>query len=518
MNEEELARAIALPSKLGAHLGQALLNEPYVIYPWLEYAEQRIVTALMDDTAENIIIINLPPQVGKSTYCGLFLPFWITGMFPDWPLIFITYAAQFAEQRGKEVRAMQERWGRQLFGTSIDPDFQSAGEWRLSGHRGGMLSVGIGGGITGKPARVIIIDDLIKNSIEATSETTKKSHISEWDNTITTRFQPGTTVIVVATRWAEDDLSGHIIEQSKRPDYAGPKVEVIEFPAFALPPDDMDFEDDEQRAAWRDILGRKEGEVLDCRFSRIPGRSPDAFFAMKKATMDAFSFSCLYQQRPTAREGGMFPPENWQFYDPNNLPPVDREVRVWDIAATEGGGDWTTGTKMALCGEDFYVVDVERHQMNAANVQGLIERTAAKDGFGVKIMLEEERGGSGPSVTAAYKRFLRGHVVEPAKAETSKESRAIPYSAEQNKRRVFLPHPGSVHWDVKGFIEEHRRMMGDGRRPKHDDRIDTAAYAMLELLSYGAVEVWTPLQQMERDLYGGVDEPEMDPLVREPAQ
>ena len=188
----------------------------------------------------------------------------------------------------------------------------------------------------------------------------------------------------------------------------------------------------------------------------------------------------------------MFPVENWQFYDPNEMPQIDKEVRVWDMAATEGGGDWTCGTKVGRSGDKFYVIDVRRFRRNAGGVQDEVKMVASLDGYGVKIKLEEEKGGSGKSVIEAYKRLLMGHTVEAAKAEGDKESRATPYSAEQNKRRMFLPHPGSVSWDVRKFIDEHKRMMGDGRRPRNDDQIDTTAYAMLDLLGSGIVEIWSP--------------------------
>ena len=268
---------------------------------------------------------------------------------------------------------------------------------------------------------------------------------------------------------------------------------MLEFPAFAEPSDReeanvVDLE------AWRDVLGRKLGEPLDCRFSRVEGRAPDDFFNKAKAGMDVMAWSALYQQKPSSREGGMFPVENWQFYEPEESPTPDKEVRVWDMAATEGGGDWTVGCKMARVGDKFYVTDVRRFRKNAGGVQDEVLKTATIDGFGVKIKIEEERGGSGKSVVEAYRRLLVGHTVESAKAEGDKESRATPYSAEQHKRRMFLPRVGSVSWDVRAFIDEHKKMMGDGRRPAHDDQIDCAAYAMLELLGSGIVEMWVPNQ------------------------
>jgi predicted phage terminase large subunit-like protein len=171
---------------------------------------------------------------------------------------------------------------------------------------------------------------------------------------------------------------------------------------------------------------------------------------------------------------------------------MDKECRVWDLAATEGGGDWSVGTKVGRAGDKFYILDVRRFRKNAGGVQDEVAMVSALDGFGPKKLFEEEKGGSGKSVIESFRRLLVGHTVEAAKAEGDKESRATPYSAEQHKRRVHLPRPGTVSWDVKAFIDEHKKMMGDGRRPKHDDQIDTAAYAFLELLGSGVVDIWVP--------------------------
>jgi predicted phage terminase large subunit-like protein len=488
------ARRIALPSRVGQYLGRQVWGEPYIVFPFVAYAEQRIVDAILDTTRERYIIINAPPQVGKSSYVGILLPFWVTGMFPSYQVMYISYSDDFSLGRGKDVRSMHELYGRELFNSAIDPDFTAASDWRVSGGRGGMLSVGIGAQITGRPGHVIIIDDLIKNSQEATSAATKRLHLTEWDGTINRRIQPGGTVIMIATRWAEDDLSGALIDRMNEPGYAGPRWEVIEFPAFAEPSDREDLTDDELDA-WIDVLGRKNGEVLDCRFSRIPGRDPGDFFSMARAGMDPFAFSCMYQQKPSSREGGMFPKENWMFYDPDELPALDKEVRVWDLATTEGGGDWTVGTKVGRREDRLYVTDVRRFRKNSGGVQDEVKLVASLDGFGPKVLIEEEKGGAGKSVIESYKRLLIGHTVEAAKAEGDKESRATPYSAEQHKRRVYLPRPGTVSWDVKAFIDEHHKMMGDGRRPRHDDQIDTAAYGVLDLLGTGVVEMWVPTSQ-----------------------
>lgn len=171
---------------------------------------------------------------------------------------------------------------------------------------------------------------------------------------------------------------------------------------------------------------------------------------------------------------------------------MDMEVRVWDLAATEGGGDWTASAKVGRSGDNFYILDLLRVRLSAGDVQDLVKQVTAADGTAVKVKIEEEKGGAGKSLILAFQRLLVGHVVEAAKAEGSKEQRATPYSAEQNKRRVFLPRKDKATWDVKGFIEEHRKMMGDGRRPRHDDQIDVTAYAILDLLGNPGVAIWAP--------------------------
>ena len=484
---------MALPSLVGGYVGKQFWGKPWIPYPFLLHAEQRIIDAVRDKTRERFLIINAPPQTGKTSLVGTLVPFWLTGMFPDDNGMYISYSDDFSEARSKDVRALQQTWGKELFGTSIDPDHNKVSEWRILGHRGGLLAVGIGGLITGKPGDWIIIDDLIKNDVEARSESAKKGHLAEWDGTISTRLQPGGTVIVIATRWAEDDLSGALIARMQEPGYAGPQWEVISFPAFAEPSEEMEGElTPEELATWHDIIGREFGEVLDCRFSRIPGRDPADFFNIVKASRDPMKFASLYQQRPFSAEGSMFKRENWRYYNVDERPEMEQVVRVWDLAGTEAGGDWTAGTKMGRANGKMWILDVQRFRHASGTVLNKVIETAGVDGYGCAILVEEEKGGAGKSTVAALQKMLPGYNLDAAKAEGDKRSRATLYSSEQQNNRVMLPEEGSVAWDVKGFKDEHVRLMQDGRLPKHDDRIDTGAYGALFLVGGQPVEMWVP--------------------------
>lgn len=488
------ARAIALPSLVAVKLGKEIFGAPYVIYPWIAYMEQRVLDAIGDESHERIIVINAPPQTGKSSYIGMFLPFWLTGMFPHKKLMYLSYSDEFSEAKGKEVRQLHKRWGKDLFGVEIDNDFDTAKQWRLKGYSGGMLSAGLGGGVTGKPGDIILIDDLLKNAEEARSEATKRNHIAEWDGTIARRMQPGTTVIIIATRWAEDDLSGTLKARSIEEGYDGPEIEFIEFPAFAEPEADVDLTPDE-RKTWHDIIGREYGEVLDCRFSRIPGRDPRDFFEKTKSSMDPYAWEAMYQQHPSIREGGLFPKLSWVYESMATWPAMEEMVRVWDLAATEGGGDFTVGMKTGrgLDGR-FYGMDVQRFRKGAGGVQDLVEMRAAMDGYGCAIQIEEEKGGSGKTSTEFFRRMLPMYNVTPAKAEGDKVSRAMPAAAMQNRRLVVLPLPSEAAW-VTDFVAELSKLMADGRGPKNDDQIDTFAYGMMKLVGRAGVSLWVPGDQ-----------------------
>jgi predicted phage terminase large subunit-like protein len=136
----------------------------------------------------------------------------------------------------------------------------------------------------------------------------------------------------------------------------------------------------------------------------------------------------------------------------------------------------------------FYVLDVERFQKGPAGVQAAVKRVAKSDGYDVPILIEQERAGAGKSTIETYQTLLVGHRVDPAKADGTKQSRATPYSAEQNKGNVLLPK--DAPW-LSAWIDEHRRM-SEKRKPRHDDQIDTGAYAILELIDAGPVEIYDP--------------------------
>jgi predicted phage terminase large subunit-like protein len=488
---------IATPLHLAQAYAPQVMGRPYVAYPWVQYI-QREILAMLARPGREVLILSVPPQEGKTTYCGFWLPAWYIGLHPDDQMMFITYSSDYSAIWGRRVRDFIAAYGEELFNVGLNKSEQSVGSWKTTRGFGGMLSAGIDGGITGNPGHFIMIDDVIKNMTEALSSATKKSHIGEWDGSISARFQEDTKVLITATRWAEDDLSGEVWARSLVPDYEGIKVNVIRIKAIAEPDEDEILSmTDEQRAAWRDCLGRREGEALE-------GQHSAGFFAEKKASVGPYTWDSLYQASPTARKGSMFPRERWEWYDPKTRPNMSVMRRVWDLAATEGGGDYTVGALVGKAADgDYYVLDVQRDQLNALDVKSLVKAKGKSDGRHVPIRIEREKAGAGKTTVDFYRAELMGWNFDEVRAEGDKVDRFKPYSILQQDRKIRLPRDPvtgeSPDW-VQPFIDEHKMQMPDGRGPKNDDQIDTVAYAIIEMYDLGPVHVADPNEDYDPDV------------------
>lgn len=493
-NAQELAAKIALPSRLGEAISEEMWAETYLVDPWVLEVEAAIIEAVMnpDPDDRQFIRVHLPPQVGKTRFMTL-LAFWLLGMMPETRIIFVTYSDEYSAMRGREIRNMIDAFG-WMFGIEIDPNTKGASDFQLKGHRGGVLAVGIGSQITGRSGDVIIIDDLLKNAQEAASKATKDMHEQEYDRTLYPRLQPGGTMILTNTRWSEDDLAGRLETRENAEGYEGDRFDVLKFPAIAEPSVEEadEFTSDEEREAWTDVIGRRHGEPLKCRYYRA-GEWAKSIFYRIRATMihtNPLGWAATYQQNASSLEGSMFPPKKWKRYHTADLPDLYSIWRVWDLAASEGSGDFTVGTKIGRGSDGFmYVIDIIRQRLSPDAVLELVKATATLDGPTVGIAIEEERAGAGKTVTAFYKKALPNSRVEGVRAEGQKEVRATPASTLQQGGSLLIPYDDEADWDVKGYVDECKQMMGDGRKPRYDDRIDTTAYGVNLLMVSAPVEV-----------------------------
>jgi hypothetical protein len=277
--------------------------------PALELIARRVVAAAT--TRDGRLVLSLPPQEGKSSTLR-WAVLWLLAHDPELRVVVASYAASLARTSGRVVRSLIESYGRDL-GLKVDRSHADASDWQLAGHAGGLRAVGVGGGLTGQPADVLVVDDPLKGQKEADSSTIRESLHEWWSSVALTRLAPGAPVIVVQTRWHEDDLAGRM-EAEDWP--------VLNVPALA----------DGQTP---DALGRPPGEwLLSAR-----GRTVADWEAKRKAVGER-TFAALYQGRPAPLEGGVFKAawfDTWRVHEApaGCLPPTV----VVDPADNEGDGD-----------------------------------------------------------------------------------------------------------------------------------------------------------------------------------
>jgi predicted phage terminase large subunit-like protein len=404
------------------------------------------------------LAVFMPPRHGKSSFLSHWAPAWYLGTYPERRVIQCGYGDEFATISGRMVRdTIDEACREGVFSTPVRRDLRAADDWQLQGHRGGLLAAGIGGAITGRGADLLLIDDPIKSRAEADSPAFRRRLWDWYTNDAYTRLEPGGAVVLIQTRWHQDDLAGRLLQAMA--DESGDWWQIINLPAFA--------EED-------DLLGREMGQPL------WPERYPREELLKIKAVLGSYGWASLYQQRPAPREGGFFKAE-WFTYVDEAPPPSQwlRVVRYWDLAGTEGGGDWTAGALLVLARDGFlYLVDMRHAQHSPHGVERLVVQTAEQDGPGVPIVIEQDPGQAGKGQVEQYQRLkdLRGYGVWGNRADGPKHVRAEPFAArlEGGVMRVVR-----AAWNAE-FVDELCGYNPEDSNPQ-DDQIDavSGAYVIL---------------------------------------
>jgi predicted phage terminase large subunit-like protein len=290
------------------------------------------------------LMIQMPPRHGKSELASIRFPAWHLGKYPTHEFIATSYGSPLALGFSRKVRALLRSPGyKVVFDTRLDPDQQNAEGWATT--EGGMyVPAGIGGPITGKGAHILLIDDPVKNMVDADSETTREMHKDWYQSTAYTRLAPGGGVLVIQTRWHDDDLSGWLEHEMFNAE--GDEWEIVRYPAIA--------EEDEY------IEGqcvRLKGEALH------PERYDLGALTQIKGVASKRVWSALYQQNPVAAEGEYFKLEDFRYY--KGEPPRSKDMTIfdiWDLAiGQKQHNDWTVGVTFGLDKDDkLWVLGMRR--------------------------------------------------------------------------------------------------------------------------------------------------------------
>lgn len=322
----------------------------YAAYQWPSYqdaAHHRAIARKLEAVERGEItrlMIFMPPRHGKSMLASEYFPAWYLGRNPDHYVIAATYAQDLADDFGRKVKnqVADPSFGLIFPGVGLADDSQSSKRFHVEGRTGGFehtltqrgayYAVGVGGPLTGRGAHLMLIDDPVKNREDADSETIRKK-IKDWyTSTAYTRLMPGGRIVVIQTRWHEDDLSGWLLKE-----HAHEGWDVLDLPALK-----------DGKALWPE---QYDVEALERIRRALPNRD----------------WSALYQQEPTPDSGDYFQRHWFKPYD--KLPPLNT-LTIYgasDYAVTSNGGDYTVHIVIGIDPEgNIYVIDLWRKQSDSA--------------------------------------------------------------------------------------------------------------------------------------------------------
>lgn len=224
------------------------------------------------------LMIFVPPRHGKSELSSIKFPAWYLGKHPEKEVITSSYSAELAQDFGYKTRNLvNSQEYAQIFKTRLRDDSKSKAKW-LTEEGGGYTATGVGGAITGRGADLAIIDDPFKNREEAESKTIRDKVYNWYTSTLYTRLEKNGAIILILTRWHQDDLAGRLLKEMEKS--GGEQWEVIRFPAVAI----------------KDETHRKQGEPLWKEKYDI-----NALDNIKR-TIGIYDWAALYQQSPVASE------------------------------------------------------------------------------------------------------------------------------------------------------------------------------------------------------------------------
>jgi hypothetical protein len=274
-----------------------------------------------------ILLLGAPPQHGKSEIVSRKLPAYLLSRFGDWHIAAASYSATLADSMSLDVRRnLADQRHLKLFPVSGETKKYTVnrnGEFTSPyDTRGSYISDGVGGGFTGKTATIFIIDDPVKNAQEALSPTIKESHWNWHQSTSKTRMQANSGQIVMATRWAEDDLAGRIQSLHQ----GSERLTVLNFPAINLPGE----------TGYNPEL--PEGAL-------VPELHPMEQLLEFKEELSDYWWSAMYQQSPKPIGGNVFKEEGLRYYYSKDLPKkFDKIIASWDCTFKDTDGtDFVVG-------------------------------------------------------------------------------------------------------------------------------------------------------------------------------
>jgi len=416
--------------------------------------------------AYDIMVIETPPQHGKSKTISETLPSWYLGRHPTANVILASYNDDTARRFCRRNKEKLRDFGSTLFAVSMTKD--TADEIELS-TGGRMISRGIRAGITGNPGDLVIIDDPIKNREEADSPTWRDKIWEEWQNSIKSRLSAGAKIIIIMTPWHEDDLAARVLRGEDN-------VTLCRLPI---------------EAEENDPMGRAPGEALCPELGKDTAWLQDFRRAYINDPQGGIrAWNALYQCSPRIEEGNLIKREWWQYYNKEDLPTFG--TQIISVDATFKGTDRSDFVAITVWGKrdmDCYLLYCLNKQMTFTETLTQLRLIKKLYPHAQRVIIEDKANGS--AVTDVLSREM---FIIPIQPKGGKESRVNAISAAIESGHVHLP--ADKPWVVP-FVDQFAKFPND----VHDDMVDSTSQALTFLLFQSGV-VDMPLPEEEARLRG----------------
>jgi len=421
----------------------------------VSYICEEVQKFIESDTghAFDILVLSVPPQHGKSMTITETLPSWYLGKNPNNRVIEVSYSEDFSKLFGRRNLKKIKQFGECIFGIKLGSVANNT-EFELDNGIGGMISRGILSGVTGRPANLIIIDDPVKNRQEADSKTYRDRIWAEWCDSLKSRLAYGAKVIIIQTRWHEDDFAGRVIKNEKHVTVINLKCE----------------------AGDNDVLGRKKGQALCPEIGKGDSWLKD--FKSSYTTKEGKrTWNALYQGEPTPDEGNIFKRKWFNYY--KELPNIPYKLISVDATFKDKeDNDYVAIQVWGKRNADYYLIERIKEHFDFPTTIEAIRQLKTKHIDASAILVEDKANGS--AIIQTLQKEFSG--VIPINPEGGKISRANAVSPSIESGNVFLPLG-------KEWVFDYLKELVSFPNAEHDDEVDCTTQALNRLRSITAKEM-----------------------------
>lgn len=417
-----------------------------------------VLAAILEESLRKVengedvrIILECPPRHGKSEISTKKFTSWILGKHPEWPIIVASYSSELAAKFGQETRdIMNSPQYQSIFKTRMSPDSSAKAYWKtLEG--GSYMANGAGGVFTGTGFKIGIIDDIFKNREEADSQVVRDSRWDWYRSTFYTRQEGNTAIIVINTRWHNDDLVGRLLDQQKKSEEEGEinydKWTRIKFPAIAT--------EDEQY--------RKKGDPL------WGDKFPIEKLRKIESTLGPYEYSSLYQANPISSENQEFKETWFKTKTWHEVESLDtRKFATIDPGGKETENDYTGIVRNYIDNQNHWHIKAIRVHFDSTEIINYIFRLH-EEGF-EKIGIEET------VFTKAIKPFLDQECIKRNKFPNVYPLKHSGRNKEVRIRGIIPRYASGGIFHIEGECRDLETELLVFPKGAHDDVCDSLAY------------------------------------------